>query len=215
MIKEERAERARNLFAEAKSRFHDMCPPIKKNRRVHFEHKDQKGSTDYTYSELSNTIKTIKHALKECGLTYDWKTRYEGTWIFVRCILTHVGGHSEWDEVRGTVDDSGKKNDIQQMKSSITYLRRAALESVCGLAAEGDDNDGRNSGFHPDSERDYSTTQESNYVDDETYKTLMNSVKLGKTTVAAIKEMYDLTPEEESSLLVFEKQRAEQTPPFN
>jgi hypothetical protein len=134
---------ARLKFIDAKKAFQKMCPPVRKNRTVEFDHKKDDGKTEYSFAELAEITETIREAADLNGFTYDWKTRYEGKNIFVTCILSHAGGHTESDEMKGEADSSGKKSVIQADASTISYLRRYTLMGVLGLSARGDDRDGR------------------------------------------------------------------------
>ena len=58
------------------------------------------------------------------------------------CILTHDMGHSEETSLEGSADNSGSKNSIQAIGSSVTYLERYSLLAATGLAVKNADNDG-------------------------------------------------------------------------
>ena len=53
--------------------------------------------------------------------------------------------------MRGPSDDSGSKNKLQAIGSTVSYLQRYSLMSILGLAAKGVDDDG-NSGVGKDSD---------------------------------------------------------------
>jgi ERF superfamily len=61
----------------------------------------------------------------------------------VTCILTHQMGHSEETTLAGAPDNSGSKNSIQAIGSTVTYLERYTLLAATGLAAANGDNDGQ------------------------------------------------------------------------
>jgi ERF superfamily len=75
--------------------------------------------------------------------SHSWKMNQEGQWIKVTCILTHELGHSEETTLMGAPDNSGSKNAIQAVGSTVTYLERYTLLAACGLSTKGSDNDGR------------------------------------------------------------------------
>jgi len=89
---------------------------------------------DSNYVSLENTTNTLVAALAPFGLKHRW-TIDQSAGIAVTCILSHVGGHSETVTIVGPPDTTGKKNEIQQIKSTITYLKLATLESVTGTAS--------------------------------------------------------------------------------
>ena len=58
------------------------------------------------------------------------------------CVITHVQGHSESVSLQAGLDQSGGKNNIQSLGSTVTYLQRYTLFSATGMAAKGIDDDG-------------------------------------------------------------------------
>lgn len=180
---------ARLEYKAALSRFQELAPPITRNKNVKYKHKDGNGETNYDYSTLGHTRRTIAKPLADCGLSYDWKTRYEGTKIFVKCVVSHIGGHSESDELMGEHDPSGGKNGIQAMKSTISYLRRGALESVLGLVQEEDDNDGRHGAPYQDA-------QILNALRGQEEQIQIKALRAGKTTLTEIQSRFALTDEQ-------------------
>jgi len=96
------------------------------------------------YASLENTSNTIARALAPFGLKHHWSVDQTSE-IAVTCTLSHVAGHSEQSTISGPVDTSGAKNELQQIKSTITYLKLATLETITGTAsAEGSTSDDGN-----------------------------------------------------------------------
>lgn len=99
---------------------------------------------DSKYASLENTTNTIARHLAIFGLKHRWVID-QAAGISVTCVLSHIGGYSDEATIVGPPDTSGKKNEIQQIKSTITYLKLATLESVTGTAsAAGSVNDDGN-----------------------------------------------------------------------
>jgi hypothetical protein len=73
------------------------------------------------------------------GLSHSWDVRQEGTRIVVTCRLSHELGHSETVTMEGLADQSGNKNSIQQLGSTVSYLQRYTLKAILGLASVDDD----------------------------------------------------------------------------
>ncbi|MGK5049914.1 ERF family protein, partial [Janthinobacterium sp. GB4P2] len=83
-------------------------------------------------------------ALARCGISHDWDTQQPASgMIIVSCSLTHVMGHSKSTTMEAPPDNSGSKNVIQQIASTVTYLQRYTLLGACGLATKDMDDDGR------------------------------------------------------------------------
>jgi hypothetical protein len=72
--------------------------------------------------------------------------------VSVTCVVTHEGGHFEETTLHAGADNSGGKNSIQSIGSTITYLQRYTLKPALGLAAARDD-DGQAAGDTKPAER--------------------------------------------------------------
>lgn len=120
---------ARKLFFEAVSAFKENPPEVLKDKKnKQFNSK---------YSSLGNLLKTVNPALGKHGLSVSFDINQGDKMITVSCNLSHRQGHSEKVTMSAPPDTSGgnSKNPIQQIKSTITYLRGATFEAVTGLAA--------------------------------------------------------------------------------
>ena len=97
------------------------------------------------HATLGDVTQPIIEGLAAVGISHRWDVEQpDGGMISVRCILTHEQGHNESVLMRAGRDDSGGKNAIQQVASTITYLERYTLLSITGLATHDmPDNDGR------------------------------------------------------------------------
>lgn len=138
---------ARKAFDEALADAKAKIPPIIKNRQVGFESKKVQGSrTDYRHEDLAEIARTVDPILGEHGLSYRFRTTSNiNEPITVTCIVSHRLGHFEENTLCAGRDDSGNKNSIQAVGSTITYLQRYTLKAALGLSASNDD-DGRAAG---------------------------------------------------------------------
>lgn len=183
-------------FKQDLSEFLKICPPITKNKRVQFDHKDGHGKTDYQYTQLAFMLRIVKEPASHLGFSWQWFTRYEGKDIFVCCVLSHRGGHYISDEMKGSADTSGKKNEIQANTSTISYLRRATLKGLLGLAEEDEDNDGQDGGAVP-------INQERQKSKRFNFDSVLQAVKDKKITALEAEETYDLTAEQIETIRLF------------
>ena len=139
---------ARKAFTVAMTGFKSEPMEILKKKSVSFS------GTSYNHAELSDITEAIGQALSKHSLSYRWDIRQDSAnSIAVDCILTHIAGHSERVTMVAPPDDSGKKNKIQQIASSTTYLQRYTLLAVTGMSTKGMDDDGRSAS--PDAEPEY------------------------------------------------------------
>lgn len=125
---------AKKVFLIAKSEFQSRCPILQKTKRVGFTSKKTGGKVDYAYIPLGDIAQQIKGILKDCGLSYCWKTKENNGLITITCIVSHIDGHSEENSMSAGKDDSGMKNQIQQIGSTMTYLQRYSLIGALGIS---------------------------------------------------------------------------------
>lgn len=131
------AAQAKKAFIEAKAAFKANAPTIYKD----------KTNTQYKskYASIDNVVNTLNAAMAPYGLDADWDFDQSDR-IKVTCTLTHVAGHQESRSLFGPPDTSGAKNPLQQIKSTLTYLKLATYEAVTGIATkEGNADDDGNS----------------------------------------------------------------------
>lgn len=99
--------------------------------------------SEYDYEDLFNVLDAVKPHLSRHGLTISFDPRREGEMVYVTCTVSHVGGHSKSVTLHAEREDSGGKNHVQAVGSVVTYLERYTAKAILGLAAKGQDRDGR------------------------------------------------------------------------
>ncbi len=135
------AAQARKAYVAAIAAFKAEPMRILKSKQVNIP-----GGAKFAHATLADVCDGVVAALSKHGLSHKWELLQEGERITVTCILTHEAGHSERTMLSGLPDDSGKKNGIQQIASTVTYLQRYTLMAAVGLAAKDMDDDGRGAG---------------------------------------------------------------------
>lgn len=138
------ARASRDAFLRAMAAFRAQVRPILKDKPVGYDSNKPGGArTDYKYATLSTIDGLITPILSAHGLTASWKTLDQAKdWIRVRCTISHVDGHQESTELGAPPDKTGGKNDVQAIGSTVSYLQRYTLISICGLATREQDDDG-------------------------------------------------------------------------
>lgn len=122
-----KADQAREAFYQALSAFKKESVTVTKDK-VNKQY-------DSRYASIGNTVNTVSAALAKHGLSASWDIdQTEG--IKVTCILTHTLGHNKSVSMSGLPDDSGKKNDLQKIRSTITYLESTTFQAVTGVVSE-------------------------------------------------------------------------------
>ncbi len=133
------AAQARKAFDNALAAAKAAIPVIVKNRLV--DYSTSKGQTTYKHEDLAEIAKTVTPILAANGLSYRYRvTSNPSEPVIVGCIISHRDGHSEeLATLSAGRDDSGSKNSIQAIGSTLTYLQRMTLKAALGLAAAHDD----------------------------------------------------------------------------
>jgi hypothetical protein len=154
------ANEARKAYHEAMAAFKASPPEIDKDRKVKFQ--TSKGPTEYRHASLANVTDKINSALSLHGLSSGWKVSQADKQITVTCTITHRLGHSESTSLSGAPDDSGSKNSIQAVGSTISYLSRYTLLALTGLATHDMDDDSAGAGAGPE----YITEEQAKQIND-------------------------------------------------
>jgi hypothetical protein len=128
---------ARKAFIRAITRFKANPPVVLKSKQVNIP-----GGVKYSHATLAEVVDAVCATLSQYGLSHRWTIDQSNNNIVVTCVLTHEDGHSEQATMIAAPDDSGRKNNIQQIASAVTYLERYTLLAVTGLAAKDIDDDG-------------------------------------------------------------------------
>lgn len=132
------ASQARKAFDEAMAHARAEIVPIIKNRVVDFT--SSKGRTHYKHEDLAGIARSVNPILARHGLSYRFRTtNLPNEPVTVTCVVAHRLGHSEENTLCAARDESGNKNSIQAVGSTVTYLQRYTLKASLGLAAADDD----------------------------------------------------------------------------
>lgn len=131
------ANEAKKAFVEAMNSFKADPPEIIKNKHVAYK------DVSYDHATLDQVCDKVTESLSKHGISHRWTIAQSDAIIKVTCILTHRMGHSEETTLMAGADNTGSKNAIQAIASSVSYLQRYTLLAATGLAASNADNDGQ------------------------------------------------------------------------
>jgi hypothetical protein len=141
--REYEADEARKAYVAAMAKFKAKPLTILKDKHVKFTKRDNT-TTEYDHATIGNVVRVICAGLGEEGFSHRWDTKQDASKITVTCVITHERGHSESTALTASPDDSGGKNGIQSIASTVTYLQRYTLLAATGMAtSDQDDDDGR------------------------------------------------------------------------
>ena len=133
------ANEARKAFVAAMAAFKSEPVRVLKTKLVNIP-----GAAKFSHATLADVVDAAVAGMGQHGLSHRWDVTQHDGMITVACIVTHELGHSERTVLQSRPDDSGKKNQIQQVASAVTYLQRYTLMAALGLAASDmQEDDGR------------------------------------------------------------------------
>jgi hypothetical protein len=197
-----KAQKSREAFNAAFSKFQSIVPDMQKNRRADFG----AGKAKYSYQDLGSISNHIKESLSACGLAYRWEQDEVGDEISVSLIVTHADGHEERGKpLKGKADMSGGKSGIHAKASTISYLKRYTLVAGLGLSSSEMDDDGQAAVKSTMNESNSVGADECPMIKDDEYKTTMKKVISGEMTVEHVLKNRRLTPDQHTALLAAEK----------
>lgn len=108
----------------------------------------ERAHTDKTsYAPLEDIIEAVRPVLCEFGFSVSHRTEWpnEKT-VKVVGILTHRAGHARQSEFLSAADQTGSKNAIQALGSSVQYGRRYTTKDLLNIVTRGEDDDGEKAG---------------------------------------------------------------------
>lgn len=168
---------AAKAFKSAMVDFQAKKPKLVKTEKAH----------NGKYNPLPKIQEAIDPVLSSCGLTYRWEQEEVDGKVRITCVVSHILGHSERTHLTAPLDASGAKNIIQQLGSTVSYLKRYTLEGTLGLSSDKDDDGGK--------PKDLPELTPTNTR----WKHAVNAVKEGKLDV--VKTQFKVSPENEALLM--------------
>lgn len=126
---------AEKAFNRAISEFQSICPRIVKSKQGH----------GYKYATLGDIQAQIKDTARHCGISWRWETKEQtAEQLTVKCIVTHVDGHSQATESTTFIEPPNKMQSRTQMVGvATTYAQRYSLIGALGISTADEDMDGR------------------------------------------------------------------------
>lgn len=96
-----------------------------------------------TYAYWEDIVEVVRPVLMKHGFALNFITETSPANVKVTAKLSHQGGHSEETTMVLPHDNSGRKNPVQQIGSSISYGKRYTASALLNLATRGEDDDGQ------------------------------------------------------------------------
>ena len=131
------AKEAEMAFYAAMSDLQDAMPTIKKEGQIVVA-----GNVRSRYARFEDILGQTKNLLKQYGFSVSFKSNFIDGQLEITGILSHRGGHHESTTMRLPFDDSGAKNKVQMIGSSVSYGKRYVYCMLLNINITEDDDDG-------------------------------------------------------------------------
>lgn len=164
---------AEKSFNRAMADFQNKCPRIVKRKEGH----------GYKYATLGDIQAQIKMTANECGISWRWETvSNDGNSLTVRCIVTHIDGHSQSTDSTSFIENPNKMQTRTQMIGvATTYAQRYSLIGALGISTADEDMDARLPGEYQDKPKYTSFNADK--------EAILNAIKNGSTPDSIIEQL--------------------------
>lgn len=137
------ARNARTAYFRALAQMAAAMPAIEEKGRGHNSAK---------YAKWEDIQAKVTPVLGANGFALSFRTKVEEKAIRITAILAHREGHTEENELVLPADNSGSKNAVQAVGSSITYGMRYTACALLNIQTGTTDDDGQAAGGEPEVE---------------------------------------------------------------
>jgi len=135
---------AKEAFNAAFAAMQPELPVIPKRGAI----KNSSNRVQSTYGKWEDTDRLIRPVLHTHGFGLSFRTEEGDGCLYVTSVLAHRDGHSEQTTLRLPIDNSGSKNVVQGVGSSLSYGKRYTAGAILNLIYQDDpgDDDGQLAG---------------------------------------------------------------------
>ena len=99
----------------------------------------------WSFAPLEDIIEPLRPILAKHGFSLSHQSQFAEKTVKVIGILTHKSGHSRQSEFQSAADQSGSKNAIQALGSSVAYGKRYTTKDLLCIVTRGEDDNGETS----------------------------------------------------------------------
>lgn len=103
----------------------------------------------WSYAPLEDIVAPLRPILAKHGFSLSHQTEWpDAKTVKVIGILTHKAGHARKSEFQSVADQTGSKNAVQSLGSSVAYGRRYTTKDLLCIVTRGEDDDAAKSEKH-------------------------------------------------------------------
>lgn len=94
------------------------------------------------FAKFEDINKAVLPIMRDYGFSLTFETQQADQYINVIGVLRHKDGHKESTQLQIPYDNSGSKNPVQAVGSSVSYGKRYVMTALLNLTVADDDDDG-------------------------------------------------------------------------
>lgn len=139
LYERDEARKSKVAFSKDFAKMQSELPTVAKSKTVSFK-KDSNGDpiTAYKHATLEDIVDVVRPVLQTFGFAASFSVNTIDK-VSVTCTLMHKEGHSIETTITLNSDQSGGKNGVQAIGSSVSYGKRYTLASLLNIATRDDD----------------------------------------------------------------------------
>ncbi|MGO2507184.1 MAG: ERF family protein [Psychrobacter alimentarius] len=139
LYERDEARKSKVAFSKDFAEMQSELPTVAKSKTVSFK-KDGNGNpiTAYKHATLEDIVDVVRPVLQTFGFAASFSVNTIDK-VSVTCTLMHKEGHSIETTITLKEDQSGGKNGVQAIGSSVSYGKRYTLASLLNIATRDDD----------------------------------------------------------------------------
>lgn len=139
LYERDEARKAKVAFSRDFARMQSELPTVAKSKVVSFK-TDNNGNpiTAYKHATLEDIVDVVRPVLQVFGFAASFSVNTDDK-VSVTCTLMHKEGHSIETTITLVEDQTGGKNKVQSIGSSVSYGKRYTLASLLNIATRDDD----------------------------------------------------------------------------
>lgn len=133
---------AARAYNAAMAAFQAECPPIPREGKADYA-TNAGGAVKYDFAKLDTIKRVAGPFAAKHGLSWTFRTEYEGNKIKTICVMRHAAGHIDDSSFFiSPIDGMAKMSETQKTSGTETVGMRQSLRKALGLSSTEPDNDG-------------------------------------------------------------------------
>ncbi len=145
LARQMKADRAKEAFDAAMSKFQMDCPTVKKTKTVYEKGQEnlpaEQRKVRYKFAPLDSIVDQVKKPMGDNGLAYTFDEEKDEKYTTIICIVTHFLGHSQKTRFKLPIGTEQFMSDVQKYGARMTFGKRYAFCNAFGIMTGDEDTD--------------------------------------------------------------------------